>query len=302
MTAVRAAFATERLWQERRASAPLRGAWTPELVELWRPFLASGRPVLVSASAPLFIGLPGAGFYRDPALYRREDVAASDRVEAVRRSLESPAIVPRYGYASSGVVSSVFHLGKLLALTDMNVSLARSSQLSWQQMSDNDVILAGASRIFSEQLRGLPVDLPLELDERGVRNSRAGSGQPGLLEDRFTSITDEASTRQADEGGVYAVVTHAPGPLGYSQIRSLNSNYNPGTLGAVQAFTSPAWAGTLAGKRIQSPWRSLTCCTMRSSRAGPRRRRAVSTPEPGAGTSGSHIARQQPLISLIKLR
>ncbi|MCC7175369.1 MAG: hypothetical protein IT159_09245 [Bryobacterales bacterium] len=248
LSLVWAALASVQLWRERRANVSFRKAWTPELEALWQPFLTSTRPVLVSASAPLFVALPGAGFYRDPALNSWEEVERSQRIEAIRRALKAPAVYPRYSYASSGVVSSLFHLGKLLAIADMQVSLAPSSQLSWQQMSDNNVILVGASRIFAEQLRGLPADLPLALDERGVRNLRPEAGQPAMLADDFPSITDETATGRMDEGEVFAVVTHAPGPLGSSEVRSFNSNHSPGTLGAVRAFTSPVWAGTLVKK------------------------------------------------------
>jgi hypothetical protein len=240
-----AAIATVLLVRERKASGPFRAAWTPELGELWQPFLTSDRPALVSVSTPLFVALQGAGLYRDLSLNKWEDVEKSPRVEAVRKALGAAATFPRYNYSAIGTVNSAFHLGKLLAITDVKVSLARTSQLSWQQMADNNVILIGGARAFAAQLRGLPIEMPILLEERGVRNLRPQAGQPATLSDDFPPITDEPPSGQPDDGELYAVVTHAPGPLGFSCVRSFNSNHSPGTLGAVQAFTAPSWAGTL---------------------------------------------------------
>ncbi len=227
---------------ERQASARFRAARTPELEELWRPFLDSGRPTVVSVSVPLFVAIQGAGLYRDLTLNRWEDVENSPKVEAVRKALGATSIFPRYDYTGAGTVHSVFQLGRLLALTDISVSVARSSQISWQQMADSNVVLVGGSRTLSERLAGLPVTLPIQLEERGVRNSNPPPGQPAFLADNFPPMVSGAASGQPDDGEIYAVVTHAPGPLGTSRVRSFMSNHSPGTLGAVQSFTNAAWA------------------------------------------------------------
>lgn len=240
-----AAAATVALLRERKESTLFRAAWTPELRELWQPFLTPDRPALISASAPLFVSLDGSWLYRDLSLNKWEDVEKSAKFEAVRKALGAATAFPRYGHVSNGVVNSVFHLGRLLAVTDARVSLGRSNRLSWQQMADNNVVLIGAARVFASQLRGLPTDLPVLLDEQGVRNLRPQPGQPSTLPDNFPSTAEEPASGQPEDGAVYAVVTHAPGPLGTGYVRSFNSNRSPGTWGAVQAFTTPSWARSL---------------------------------------------------------
>jgi hypothetical protein len=168
-------------------------------------------------------------------------------VEATRKALKSPSIFPSYNFAGIRVVNSVFHLGKLLAVADVKVSLTSSTQLSWQQLADNNTVWLGSSRVFVDQLHGLPVELPFVFQDNGLRDLRAPQGTPAVLNDAFPHIT-EGSTRQPDSGEIYAVVTDAPGPLGSSHVRSFNSNHSPGTLGAVQAYTMPGWATTILSK------------------------------------------------------
>ncbi len=234
------------LWiREKGEASRLRAAWTPEVEALWQPFLQSDRPTVVSVSLPLFVVMEGAGLYRDLTLNQWEDVEKSSKVEAVRKALGSPGIYPRYDYVGAGVVNSVFHLGKLLAFTELKVSLARSNQVSWQQMAGNNVILIGGVRALAERLRGLPVELPLSLDERGVRNVNPPAGQPAVLADDYPSITGASTPSRPDDGEIHAIVMHAPGPLGSSEVRAFFSNHSPGTWGAVQAFTDPAMAAAI---------------------------------------------------------
>ena len=51
-----------------------------------------------------------------------------------------------------------------------------------------------------------------------------------------------------DDGEVYALVSHMPGPLGSGDIQTFNSNRSPGVQAAVQCFTDPAFARQLTSK------------------------------------------------------
>ena len=233
---------------ERATSAPLRAAWTPELNELWKPFLAANRPLIVSVAAPLFVGLQGAGLYRDLGLNRWEDVLQSAKISDLRKALGNPRIVPRYYYTGIGEMSAAFQLGKLLTVGPVNVSLARSNQLSWQQLADNNVLFIGAPRLYSDQLKGLPVELDIVLEESGIRMVHPQPGEAAPLDDHYPSISALQSSTVPDDGEVYALITHTPGPLGTGDIESFSANHSPGTLAAVQWFTNPALARILAGK------------------------------------------------------
>jgi hypothetical protein len=57
---------------------------------------------------------------------------------------------------------------------------------------------------------------------------------------------DEYTTAPSEQGTIYALVTHLPGPNGKNDIEIFTSNRSAGYLGAVQAFTDPQFANVLA--------------------------------------------------------
>jgi hypothetical protein len=128
------------------------------------------------------------------------------------------------------------------------VSVAKSSQLSWQQLADNNVVFIGAPRLYSDQLKGLPVELDIAIEEHGVKILDPRPGEPAHLEDHYPSIRALEASTAPDDGEVYTVVTHTPGPLGTGDLLSFIANHSPGTLGGVQSFTNPHLAEILAGK------------------------------------------------------
>jgi hypothetical protein len=245
-------YATAQWMLERASSAPIRAKWTPELNELWKPFLVPNRPLVVAVAAPLFIGFQGAGLYRDLTLNRWEDVLQSPKVASIRKALKNPTMLPRYYYTGIGEVSAAFRLGKLLTVSPVNVSVARSSQLSWQQLADNNVLFIGPPRLYTEQLKGLPVELDIALEEPGIRMLRPHAGEAARLDDNYPSIIALENSSVPDDGEVYALITHTPGPLGTGDIESFSSNHSPGTLAAVQWFTDPNLARILTGKLRKS--------------------------------------------------
>lgn len=246
ITAVTAIYTSVQLWGERHAFAATRGNWSPELNELWKPFLVPDRPLIVAVATPLFVGFQGAGLFRDQAINTWEEAQKSAKVEELRKTLKSSGIVPRY-YAAVGEISAVFRLGKILNASPVNVSVTRSTQITQQQLADSNIIFVGAPRVHGDPLRGLPVPLEFVLEEKGVRNLHPRSGEPARLDDHYSGVfTLESSF--PDNGEVYALVSHAPGPLGSGDIESFSANHNPGTLAAVEWFTQPHLAEILVSK------------------------------------------------------
>lgn len=243
-----AAYSSYQLWVLRAETAGFRAAWTPDLEELWRPFVESKRPLIVATAAPLFVGFHGEGFYRDLSLNNWDDVLKSEKIFALRKAMGNPEILPRYYYTGSAEVGAAFLLGKLLAINPVNISVARSSQLSWQQLADNNVIGIGGSRFFADQLKGLPVRLEIELEGGGVRNVHPRKGEPEFLADHYPAINGAAAPQVHDDGEVYALVTRLPGPLGHSVFENFAANHSPGSLAAIQWFTKPDLAAQLVAK------------------------------------------------------
>jgi len=194
-------------------------------------------------ATPLFVGFEGAGLFRDLSINTWEDAQKSPKIESLRRSLNSPAIVPRY-YTAVGEISAVFRLGKILTASPVNVSVVRSAQVSQQQLADSNVIFVGSPRVYGDQLGELPAPLEFVMDEKGVRNLHPRSGEPAMLENHYPG----GFTSVRDNGEVYALVTHVPGPLGSGDIEIFSANHSPGTLAAVEWFTQPNLAKILVSR------------------------------------------------------
>ena len=243
--------ATILWWQEHRDSAPIREAWTPELQELWKPFLDSKRPLIVAVSSPLFVGFQGNGFYRDQNLNEWAEVLASPKVQAIRKALDNPAILQRYYYTGLGEMSASVRLGQLLDYSGLEISTTRSSVVSWQQIVDDNILFVGPPRVFGDVLHKLPVDLDLVMREDGIHDLKGKPNQPALFADDYPSINaDQLSI--PDNGEVYALVSRMPGPLGSGNVMSFSSNHSPGTQGAAEFFTEPRFARELVAKLRKS--------------------------------------------------
>ena len=236
-----AAIATGTLWRERQATEIFRALWTPDLDQLWRPFIAGNRPLLISIADPPFVQFQGHGAYRDLNLNRWEDIVKSPDVIAIRKALGNPEAQPNVYYAPVGEVSASFLLGRLLGPRVPALSLVRASELSWQQLADNNVLYIGAQVFFTARLAELPARLDLTYVRGGIHNARPAPGEEA-------QYVDQNPTGPAEDGEVYALVTHLPGPRGATEITSFNSNRTPGRLAAVEWFTDAMYARTLVAR------------------------------------------------------
>jgi hypothetical protein len=57
-----ACYSTVLLWRARQTQTQA-AAWTPELEQLWRPFMDSKRPLMIAIADPLFFGFEGTDVY-----------------------------------------------------------------------------------------------------------------------------------------------------------------------------------------------------------------------------------------------
>lgn len=234
-------YSATLLWRTRHNQAG-SAAWTPELEQLWRPFLASKRPLIITVADPLFIGLQGTDIYfRKISLRRPEDAASSPEVSALRKLVGNPSIQPTFNFTPTGELISSFLVGKLLGTRRQDISLALSSQFPLQELAQNSVILIGPEVIFDQRLPGIQLQPELAQVPQGIRNLHPRPGEPALFADRPPGSAP-------NDGEVYALISHAPGPLGNTIFQSFTSNRTWGREGAIQAFTDPALARTLVSR------------------------------------------------------
>lgn len=225
----------------RTGSSP---GWTSDLRELWKPFVDSKQPLILAIEDPLFVELnsePGI-YYRDKSLNQWKDVVGSPAVAALRSALKNANIQPSRYYTAYGEVGVSFMLGKVLGPRERNFGILKTSQLSWQQLADNNVIFVGVQNLFfDEQLHGMPLDPQLIPVQEGIRNVHPKPGEPALFLDQY-------STAPSEEGTAYALVTHLPGPLRSNDVESFTSSRSAGYVAAVQWFTDPSLARVLVAE------------------------------------------------------
>jgi hypothetical protein len=218
--------------------------WNADLENIWQPFMDSKKPIIVAIEDPLFVEMnstPGI-YYRDRSLNEWKDVAKSPPISALRKSVNNASIQPSRYYTAYGEVDVAFLLGRLLGPRVQNLSIIKTSQLSWQQLNDNNVVFAGVQNLFfDQQVHGMPLDPQLIPNVQGVLNVHP---QPG----ENAAYLDHYSTAPTEEGVAYALVSHLPGPLRGTEVESFTSNRSAGYVGAVQWFTDPGMARMLVQK------------------------------------------------------
>ena len=105
-------------------------------------------------------------------------------------------------------------------------------------MGDNNVILIGPEVVIDPKMPGIQLQPEFVQTPDGVRNLHPRSGEQAFFADRkFGSA--------ANDGEAYALISHAPGPLANTVIRSFSSSRTWGREGAVEAFTDPSLAGDI---------------------------------------------------------
>jgi hypothetical protein len=221
---------------------PASAAWSPELADLWRPFLDSGRPLVIAVGNPLFLQFENKALYRDLSVEKPEDLLKSPQVNAVSKALGSRESRPVHYYAAVGDVSAAFLLGQRLGPHHPAMSVIRSSQLQWQQLADANVLFLGPPRFFGDKLGSLPVSLEITEVADGFLVAHPRPGEPSLFKFR------DPPGFFAEDGEACVLITHTAGPVGNTDVMTFASNSTFGRVGAIDAFTDIAFVKTLVSR------------------------------------------------------
>ena len=230
--------------RSRKEAAANRAEWTPELDQLWRGFSGSNRPVMVVIADPLFVQFKGFGAYRSQVVNSWDEVTASASVSAIRKSLNAANLEQNHRFTNVSEAIAAFLLGRTLSPHVRHLALERSSELSWRQLADNNVLYVGAERVILKQLQTLPASLDFTYEYEGIVNHNPRPGEPALYSDPPGVKAQDAS----EDGDAFALVSNSPGPDGQGEIVTFTSNSAPARLGAVQWFTTPAGARDLVSR------------------------------------------------------
>jgi hypothetical protein len=147
---------------------------------------------------------------------------------------------PSAGVTGIGTGNGAFLLGQFLGERKKDIQLTRSDQLSMPEIAMGNVVFVGPSA-GSRQIQAVPQDRQLVLGSDGIRNLKPQPGEPALLTDRKPASSEDTAES-------YALISHFPGLNGNGELLYFSGNQIPAVMGAVQAFTDPAFARTLVTK------------------------------------------------------
>jgi hypothetical protein len=240
-------YSTLELWRERQKQGGA-SRWTPELEQLWRPFISSGRPMMIAIGDPLYVRFvrpSGDEFLlRKRSVSRFEDALADPDLQAIQKVVGNTAMQPAFDHVGIGNLISTFLLGRLLGTRAKDISVTRISQLSLRDLSENNVLLIGSQSLFGGKLLGLPLEPELVMGPAGIQNPKPREGEPSVLVDRVSP---------AGDGEMYVLISRIPGPVGNTTVESITDNRTSwGNMGAVQFLTDPEFARILS-ERLRSP-------------------------------------------------
>lgn len=238
-----ALVATVLLIRSHRQAPRASETWTPELERLWQPFLEDNRSVLVCLGTPLFVRFPNFGFFRDPRSNEWQEIEKSERVMAARKLSGDRPPIPSYGFTGAGEATAAFLVGKLLS-SRREIQLTRSSILSWQQITDSDVIFLGPPK-FNLQLQSTALTHDIVMEADGVRNLKPRPGEPEFLEDHL-------APGRTSEGETHALISRTAGPSGAGELLILAGNGSADTMAAAEWLTQP-WHARELESRLRTP-------------------------------------------------
>jgi len=237
------AYTTAELANLQHQTALFRAAWPPEVESLWRPFLLD-RPLIVALQDPPFAHIPQVGYYSDQRSTTWDELMRSPATLELQKKYGTDALQPYFFFTGTAEASAAFTLGKLIGLRVSHISVARSSELSWQQFAENNVVLIGEARFFKERLAGLPAELEFVQNEGEIEILHPQSRDPAI------PALGHGNVRGT--GQQYALVSTLPGPAGKGIVRAFTSVGTSARLAALQAFIDPVQARALARKLADS--------------------------------------------------
>jgi hypothetical protein len=125
-----------------RNQPPREAAWTPDLEAIWKPMIDSKAPILVSFQARLFLRV-GPLNVRDWKVDTMSGIEASESLMRMKQFFNAPQLYENRDYIDFGAANAVFQLSKLLGTRKQNIFAKRSTDVTWEDLKTNNVIIMG---------------------------------------------------------------------------------------------------------------------------------------------------------------
>lgn len=220
-------YAAARLFN-RAAPAPV--PLSTELQQFWQPYLQADKPSLIVYGTPMFVRL-NTYFYREPQLNDPAEIATDEEVGKIATLLQSSEARSTYKFTGVGEAEAMFMITRMLTERRAPADVKRSSNLRWDDLKGQHVILLGSQK-YNPQILKLPYRPKFEADRGRVTNLNPAPGEPS----EYPNIFKE-KIREVVEA--YAIVSVYPGLDPQTRLMMLSCSSNEGTGGAAEYVTRP---------------------------------------------------------------
>ncbi|MGH9839284.1 MAG: hypothetical protein ACREEM_10920, partial [Blastocatellia bacterium] len=146
---------------------------SPELAELWKPFLQNDRPLILLFSSLQF-HLYDGGFIRDREML--DSARQEARGKQLQAALKSSPLSPWHNFTTYGEANRIFLLTRFFTLRQRELQLRRSASLNWEEIGDHDVIFIG-SLGADPRLQEIPVKWAFEVRANEIINLTPLAGE-----------------------------------------------------------------------------------------------------------------------------
>jgi hypothetical protein len=141
---------------------------TSEMAALWKPFLESDAPLLISFEIRLFFYAPSTGLVvRDFQVNRAADARSSGPLAGFKTRMGAHELRETSDYADFGAVHAVFLLGRILTPLRRDIVLKHSDTLGWEDIWNSNIIFVGKPNL-SSTIRYVLKEADFVDDESGV--------------------------------------------------------------------------------------------------------------------------------------
>jgi len=210
----------------------LADRWNSDMEALWKPLLASPRPLMVAIGTPLFTKV-GNSFFRAPGLNTWDTASQSEDVRKVEQALGASPISAAFPYTGVGEAEGAFALQRLLLPRGRDLSLQVSNLLTWEDITRYNMIFLGPPK-FNLQTVDLPVQQDFEISHSRVNNLHPRAGEPADFAERWTP--DRVTLLEG-----HALITRIPGLHRTGEMLILAGSSTECTRAAVEYVTRPEY-------------------------------------------------------------
>jgi hypothetical protein len=206
-----------------RSQRPWDTAWTSDLEAIWKPMVDSKAPILISFQTRLFLRV-GSLNVRDWQVNTMSGIENSESLMRVKQFFNVAQLYENRDYMDFGAANAVFQLSKLLSTRKQSIFAKRSSDVTWEDLKSNNVIIIGQREADPTVSRWLAKGKFMQVGGV-IRNLNPAPGEP-------VEWLDHADPADASRNWTekYALITMLPGP-------------EPGN-----------WVMCMAGSGSEHPW------------------------------------------------